>query len=388
MKIRIKPALILSALIILLSVCAGFLPVFAPATGPQTAVPSSDGFSDGEKGYFSGAAVSTSAAADILMEQSGIILSGKNISARMGMASTTKIMTALIAIERLDPDSVVSVPKEAVGIEGSSLYLTEGEKITVSDLLYGLMLESGNDAAVALAIAVSGSEEEFVELMNRRAEELGLEDTHFVNPHGLSDDDHYTTAYDLAKLTCAALENETFERIVSTGTAVISDGRRTLYNHNRLLGSYEGCIGVKTGYTIATGRTLVTAARRDGMTLVAVTLNDRSDWADHAALLDYGFDNFFVQPLSPPSDMSVSVVGGKVESVAVRSAPSSAVLPEGSRITVTVLLPEFAYAPVEAGEVVGCVEYYCGGRLVASLPAVAAESVEIKRVSFFERLFS
>ena len=231
-------------------------------------------------------------------------------------------------------------------------------------------------------------EEEFVELMNRRAEELGLEDTHFVNPHGLSDDDHYTTAYDLAKLTCAALENETFERMVSTGTAVISDGRRTLYNHNRLLGSYEGCIGVKTGYTIATGRTLVTAARRDGMTLVAVTLNDRNDWADHAALLDYGFDNFFVQPLSPPSDMSVSVVGGKAESVAVRSAPSSAVLPEGSWITVTVLLPEFVYAPVEAGEVVGCVEYYCGGRLVASLPAVAAESVEIKRVSFFERLFS
>ena len=269
---------------------AGFLPLFSPALPENEAVlPAAV---DRAGVYYKEGAVATAAAADIVMEQSGYVLSAGNAHTRMGMASTTKIMTALLAIERLDPETVVTVPKEAVGIEGSSIYLTEGEQITVSDLLYGLMLESGNDAATALAIAAGGTVEDFVRLMNERAAELGLEDTHFSNPHGLSADDHYTTAYDLARLTCAALENETFASIVSCKTKTISDGRRYLSNHNRLLRSYEGCIGVKTGYTLATGRTLVTAAERDGLTLVAVTLNDRSDWADHTRLLDYGFAHY------------------------------------------------------------------------------------------------
>ena len=244
---------------------AGFLPLFSPALPANEAVlPAAV---DRAGVYYKEGAVATAAAADIVMEQSGYVLSAGNAHTRMGMASTTKIMTALLAIERLDPETVVTVPKEAVGIEGSSIYLTEGEQITVSDLLYGLMLESGNDAATALAIAAGGTVEDFVRLMNERAAELGLEDTHFSNPHGLSADDHYTTAYDLARLTCAALENETFAAIVSCKTKTISDGRRYLSNHNRLLRSYEGCIGVKTGYTLATGRTLVTAAERDGLTL-------------------------------------------------------------------------------------------------------------------------
>lgn len=255
------------------------------------------------------------------------------------MASTTKIMTALLAIERLDPETVVTVPKEAVGIEGSSIYLTEGEQITVSDLLYGLMLESGNDAATALAIAAGGTVEDFVRLMNERAAELGLEDTHFSNPHGLSADDHYTTAYDLARLTCAALENETFASIVSCKTKTISDGRRYLSNHNRLLRSYEGCIGVKTGYTLATGRTLVTAAERDGLTLVAVTLNDRSDWADHTRLLDYGFAHYESVALEGVSGTPLPVVGGVAESVSVSAADGSVVLPKGQTVTRRLVLP-------------------------------------------------
>lgn len=303
------------------------------------------------------------------------------------MASTTKIMTALLAIELLEPEAVVTVPKEAVGIEGSSIYLIEGEQITVSDLLYGLMLESGNDAATALAIAAGGTVEHFVAMMNERAAELGLEDTHFSNPHGLSADDHYTTAYDLARLTCAALENETFAEIVSCKTKTISDGKRYLSNHNRLLRSYEGCIGVKTGYTIATGRTLVTAAERDGLTLVAVTLNDRSDWADHTKLLDYGFANYESVALEGVSDMPLPVVGGIAESVSVSAPDGNVVLPKGQTVTRRLVMPQFIYAPVEAGDVLGYAEYYCNGERIAVEPLTAVSSVEVRRLSFWERLF-
>ena len=324
---------------------AGFLPLFSPALPANEAVlPAAV---DRAGVYYKEGAVATAAAADIVMEQSGYVLSAGNAHTRMGMASTTKIMTALLAIERLDPETVVTVPKEAVGIEGSSIYLTEGEQITVSDLLYGLMLESGNDAATALAIAAGGTVEDFVRLMNERAAELGLEDTHFSNPHGLSADDHYTTAYDLARLTCAALENETFAAIVSCKTKTISDGRRYLSNHNRLLRSYEGCIGVKTGYTLATGRTLVTAAERDGLTLVAVTLNDRSDWADHTRLLDYGFAHYESVALEGVSGTPLPVVGGVAESVSVSAADGSVVLPKGQTVTRRLVLPRFVYAPVE-----------------------------------------
>ena len=335
---------------------AGFLPLFSPALPENEAVlPAAV---DRAGVYYKEGAVATAAAADIVMEQSGYVLSAGNAHTRMGMASTTKIMTALLAIERLDPETVVTVPKEAVGIEGSSIYLTEGEQITVSDLL-----------------------------MNERAAELGLEDTHFSNPHGLSADDHYTTAYDLARLTCAALENETFASIVSCKTKTISDGRRYLSNHNRLLRSYEGCIGVKTGYTLATGRTLVTAAERDGLTLVAVTLNDRSDWADHTRLLDYGFAHYESVALEGVSGTPLPVVGGVAESVSVSAADGSVVLPKGQTVTRRLVLPRFVYAPVEQGDVLGYAEYYCEGERIAVLPLTADSGVDVRRLSFWERLF-
>ncbi|MCR5352677.1 MAG: D-alanyl-D-alanine carboxypeptidase [Clostridiales bacterium] len=241
-------------------------------------------------------APSVSARSAILTElQSGAVLYEKNADERLPMASTTKIMTSKIILSRMSLSDVVSVPKEAALIEGSSIYLKEGEKISVKDLLYGLLLESGNDAAYTLAHACAGSEGEFVKLMNEEAEKLKLYNTHFANPHGLSAENHYTTARDLASLTKAAMENGIFREIVSTKTYVStsSDGvKRYFSNHNKLLKSESDIIGVKTGYTKAAGRCLVTAMSRSGSEYAAVTLDDRDDWRDHKNLFSYAFENF------------------------------------------------------------------------------------------------
>ncbi|MBQ8861613.1 MAG: D-alanyl-D-alanine carboxypeptidase, partial [Clostridia bacterium] len=224
-------------------------------------------------------ALSVSAQSAVLIEaESGKIIYEKDAHTRRGMASTTKIMTALCAIESLPLDTVVTVPQEAAGVEGSSVYLKAGEKLTLENLLYALMLQSANDAAAAVAIATAGSIEGFAELMNAKAAELGLRDTHFENPHGLDGAEHYTTAYELAKIAAHALENEDFARIVSTVKHTVpateSSPARTLVNHNRLLRTYDDIVGVKTGFTKKCGRTLVSAAEREGVRLICVTLND------------------------------------------------------------------------------------------------------------------
>lgn len=216
----------------------------------------------------------------------------KNADTRLPMASTTKIMTALVAIERCPLEKEVLVADEAIGTEGSSLYLKKGEALTMGDLLMGLMLRSANDAAAAIAYEISGGIEAFSELMNEKASALGLVDTHFTNPHGLDDEDHYTTAKELALLSAAALENDTFRDIVSTKKCIIknADGEaRLLINHNKMLGSYEGSIGVKTGFTKRSGRSLVSAAERGNVRLITVTINAPDDWRDHKTMLDYGF---------------------------------------------------------------------------------------------------
>lgn len=221
---------------------------------------------------------------------SGQVFFERDADSRSLIASTTKIMTALIICERCDLDQVVQIPRQAVGIEGSSLYLREGEKVTVEQLLYGLMLRSGNDAAAALALHCAGSMEAFAEKMNEKAAELGMTNSHFCNPHGLDAEDHYATARDLSILAIAAMENETLRRIASTKS--ISFAERSLVNHNKLLWRYEGAIGIKTGYTKAAGRILVSAAERNGRRLVCVSINAPNDWSDHAALLDDGFRRF------------------------------------------------------------------------------------------------
>ncbi len=236
-----------------------------------------------------------SAKAYILMEQStGSVIFEKNSSARMKPASTTKILTAICAIENSRLTDIVTVSKKAAYQEGSSVYLKPGDKLTMENMVYGLMLSSGNDAAVAIAEHISGDVEKFSNVMNNKARDIGALNSNFKNPNGLDDDLHYVTAYDLALITSYALENDTFLKIVSSGSKVITDEngvKKYLSNHNKMLHLYKGCIGVKTGFTKKSGRTLVTAAERDGIRLVAVTLNAPNDWADHEKLLDKGFSS-------------------------------------------------------------------------------------------------
>ena len=231
-------------------------------------------------------AVEVSAAAAVLMDaDSGRLLYEKNGEKRMLIASTTKLMTALVALEQGGLQQEITVTGGHMA-EGSSMYLRPGEKLTLETLLYGLLLCSGNDAALAVTECMGGAVP-FVARMNEKAAELGMENTHFANPNGLDDEAHYSTAVDMAKLAAAAMDDPVLRRVASTRTARI--GGRTLTNHNKLLSRVEGCVGLKTGYTRAAGRTLVSCAERDGVRLVAVTLQDGDDWNDHASLYEQGF---------------------------------------------------------------------------------------------------
>jgi len=316
----------------------------------------------------------------ILMDaSSGRVLYEKNADARSLIASTTKIMTALLICEQCNPADRVQIPREAVGIEGSSLYLQEGENLSVQDLLYGLMLHSGNDAATALAIYCGGNESAFVEMMNEKAGRLGLQDTHYANPHGLDHDGNYSTARDLAKLAAFALDNEVFYQAVSCKTVTV--GNRSLRNHNKLLFHYEGAIGVKTGYTKAAGRILVSAAERDGRRLIAVTLSAPDDWNDHTALLDYGFSCYRSTALVEEGQVlgHVPVTGGVQEQVPVRAAEGfSYPLAEEETFAVEVQAASFVYAPVEAGLEAGTAVIRVGENIVGRVPLVYAESVEYR----------
>ncbi len=231
-------------------------------------------------------AVEVSAAAAVLMDvDSGRLLYEKNGEKRMLIASTTKLMTALVALEQGGLQQEITVTGGHMA-EGSSMYLRPGEKLTLETLLYGLLLCSGNDAALAVTECMDGVAP-FVARMNEKAAELGMENTHFANPNGLDDEEHYSTAEDMARLAAAAMDDPVLRRVASTRTARI--GGRTLTNHNKLLSRVEGCVGLKTGYTRAAGRTLVSCAERDGVRLVAVTLQDGDDWNDHASLYEQGF---------------------------------------------------------------------------------------------------
>lgn len=335
--------------------------------------------------------LSLSAKSALLMDSDdGAVLFEKNSRERMGMASTTKIMTALLSAERLQCDRMITVPREAVGIEGSSVYLTAGERLTAEQLLCALLLSSANDAATALAIAVSGSVEKFVRDMNDRAARLGLRDTHFVNPHGLSHEDHYTTAYDLALLSAEAMKNETVRRIAAMSSARIPQGVtaecpegasvRYLYNHNKMLRLYEGAVGLKTGYTMATGRCLVTAAVRDGLTLISVTLNAPDDWRDHSTMLDYGFSLYERVTVYRAGEFTCQypVCGGKEEYVTLTNAkPLAMTLPrDRDSLKLTVISHQrFEFAPVKVGDSLATLTLSDGERSVSS-PLVSAHGVE------------
>ncbi len=313
----------------------------------------------------------------------GRLVKGYNVHARLPMASTTKIMTGLLACESGKLDTEFEVPAEAIIVEGSSMGLVAGERLTMREITYGLLLESGNDAANVIAHLLCGSIPRFVELMNARASELGLSDTHFDTPSGLDGKSHYTTALDLARLGAAAMKNKDFQEIASTYVKRIryngiKDGR-LLRNHNELLKTYDGAIGIKTGYTKKSGRCLVTCAERNGVRLVAATLNGWDDWGDHRALLDYGFDKLKLLPLKAPEyELYLKVSGGISEKV-LCSVPKTAeaVLSaeELRRVESRVEMPEGISAPVGINQKVGDVVYFLDGREIARCDIVASDAV-------------
>lgn len=337
-------------------------------------------------------AVSTSAESAVLIEQrSGRVLYEDNADEERLIASITKIMTAVVAIRYGDLDCVYTVTGEDM-VEGSSMYLQVGEQLSLEELLYGLMLVSGNDAALAVARCVSGSVEDFVVLMNRTARELGMTHSGFANPNGLDAEGHYSSARDMAVLSAYALENETFRRIVSTESITI--GGRYLGNHNKLLRICEGCIGVKTGFTKAAGRTLVSAAERDGMTLVCVTLKDGDDWNDHMNLFAYGFSNFRMQRLVVAGQKLASAVvrGGVKQSVLLAANEELSYPVTGEeKLTLKVVAPLSVAAPIVPGQVLGTAYAYLDGVEVASVELVAMEAVAQAETDepegFFKRLF-
>lgn len=320
----------------------------------------------------------------VLMEAAtGRVLYSHNCHARRYPASTTKILTALVVLENCRLDDVVTVPKEAVGVEGSSIYLSLGERLTVEELLYGLMLRSGNDAATALAIHTAGNIDAFAVLMNKKAEELGCMDSSFVNPSGLPSTQHYTTAYDLGLIACAAMANSTFATIVSTTKKVIPwEGReydRVLINENKMLYNYDGANGIKTGYTKAAGRCLVSSATKNGMTLVAVVLNSQPMYADCSAMLDHGFENYRMTPLFDKKEYegTLPVKDGFVPSVDyVINDEICYPLSDDDEISLTATVYDpHPRAPIEQGTSLGELTISLNRDILYTLPMVAADSI-------------
>ena len=262
--------------------------------------------------------------------------------------------------------------------------LKEGDRVHYRDLLYGMMLASGNDAANATAISIAGSVEKFADLMNAKAQELGMDNTHFVTPSGLDDKEHYTTARDMAKLAVYAMKNEEFAKAAGSQTARLEYGNppypRTLTNHNRLLREYEGACGVKTGFTKKSGRCLVSAAKRGSKGLVAVTLNAPSDWNDHRLMLDYGFEQLETRQMPVPEALGeIDVAGGAGPVRPAFEPPELALLPaDFDKLEVKILQEPFLYAPVRAGDPVGEVIYLLDGREILRRAVTAENSVDIK----------
>ncbi|MEE0968311.1 MAG: D-alanyl-D-alanine carboxypeptidase family protein [Clostridia bacterium] len=345
----------------------------------------------------SGISVSVSAESAALINlENGDVYFAKNASARLPMASTTKIMTALVALENSEIDDTVIIDRRAVGVEGSSVYLTEGELLTMENLLYALLLASANDAAAAIAIEVGGSIEGFAQLMNEKAKDLGLENTHFENPHGLDSEEHYTSALDLAKITAAAMKNESFAKIVSTYKSTIpcNGGSRVLINHNKLLRSYDGAVGVKTGFTKRSGRCLVSAAERNGMTLIAVTINAPDDWNDHREMLDGGFNAYHKVKVTGKGEyiINIPVIGGTDETVLCSNANEiSAVLPSSvstDMCKLTLEAPRMLYTPVKEGDIIGKLVCYENGKVIGESEIKAEYSVKAVKykLTLWERI--
>lgn len=318
----------------------------------------------------------------------GKIICSKDENKQMKPASTTKLMTSLIALEEAaSGNKKVKFTDEMIA-EGSSMYLKVGEVVTLKDLASGMMMASGNDAANATAISISGSTEKFAAKMNERAQQIGMKNTHFVTPSGLDDEEHYSTAYDLAVLMSYALENEDFAQLTSQKSATVNfiepSSKKTTYsNHNKLLSLYEYCIGGKTGYTMAAGRCLVSASKKYGLTLICVTLNDKNDWNDHISLYDYGFSQYSCYSSADTEFFAdIPCVGGESDTVTVTGEKNaSIVIPseDKDRVSRKVYVDSFVYAPIKKNEAVGRIEYLIDDKVISVVDLIAVDKVNSKK---------
>lgn len=336
-----------------------------------------------------GAPVPSAKGAYLMHFESGGELYSLNEDLMLPMASTTKLMTAIIVSELLPFDKIVTVDEQSVGIEGSSIYLFAGERISVEVLMYGLLLESANDAATALAIECAGSIDNFCSLMNKKAHDLGLTSTSFKNPHGLDHEEHYTTPKELALIAAYALRDERIAGIVSSKSykaqVVGSDTYRYMTNHNRLLSSYDGAIGMKTGFTKRTGRCLVSAARRDGMTLICVTLGAQNDWQAHHDLLDFGFNNYKVIPLVQKGDISLAldITGGESSQVALTNRDTLTALinknTTAHEIRLDIRINRPIFAPIAQNKILGFADVIYRSEHIFTLQLTSEENIEAKK---------
>lgn len=340
----------------------------------------------------------TSAKAAVVIDQSsGRVLYSQNADWELPMASTTKIMTAYVALKYGTLSDTIEVSEAASHVEGSSMYLEQGEQITLENLVYGLMVVSGNDAAVAIAENVGGSTQRFVEMMNETAvNDMGLTHTHFDNPNGLPSDTHYTTALELAKITKYAMDDPKFREIVSTAHISLPwyghEYNRELTNHNKLLGTLDGCVGVKTGYTQAAGRCLVSAVERDGMTLICVTLSDPNDWADHTNLMNAMFEKYKPNELTTTDKViDKIVVAGGVLGYAGVSADKAYTFPTCAEddVKVDTELNENIEFPIKAGDPVGHGTVTVNGEKYGEFNLVTNSDIDLaapSRKNFWGRL--
>lgn len=326
-----------------------------------------------------------SAESYVLIEaQTGKIIASHNEREIRPMASTTKIMTTLLLLESGNLEDKFKVDNEAIKVEGSSMGLCEDDIVTKMSLCYGMMLPSGNDAANQTAVLLAGDTENFALMMNDRASKIGMKNTNFVTPSGLHDDNHYSTAYDMALLAREALKNETFKEICGTQRIKTEFGNppyeRWLANTNKLLHMYEYCIGVKTGFTDEAGRCLVSAAEKDGVSLICVTLKAPDDWNDHIKLYNYGFSVTKTESIDYDySKLSVSVAGGnqsKVAVVPVDAPVYTRINGDKTDISAEVILDKFIYAPVKAGQIVGKINFYADNKLIFSTDLMSQENCE------------
>lgn len=316
----------------------------------------------------------------LMVADTGEIVFEKNANEKRPMASTTKIMTALLTVECATPQRVVVTTPEMVNVEGTSMGLMVGDKVTFNDLVYGMLLASGNDAANTAAISIDGNIKSFALRMNEKAAQIGMKNTHFVTPSGLDDKNHYSTAYDLALLACYALRNPDFRKACSCVSAKLCYGNepyiRYLSNHNKLLKTYDGAIGIKTGFTKKSGRCLVSAAERNGVTLVCVTLSASDDWNDHKKLLDFGFENIRVKSVECNLP-DIRIFGGDSSEISLSlSEPINVpVFSDTADLSLSYKIKNYDFAPINKGDILGSVCVLSDGKPIKTVSVIAAKSV-------------